>query len=145
MAYQHQVIHERGFSRLTTRNLQIRPVFLRDEQRMVGLLWLLCLALRVLTLTEHRLRTALADRHEELVGLHPARRTETTARPTTERVIAAFSSITLTIIRSGGECYHHVTPLNTTQRHILALLQLPADLYERLAQRSSNLVLYLRE
>ncbi len=112
---------------------------------MVGLLWLLCLALRVLTLTAHRLRTALADRHEELVGLNPASRTETTARPTTERVIAAFSSITLPMIQTAGECYHHVTPLSTMQRHILALLQLPADLYERLAQRSPNLVLHLRE
>lgn len=145
VAYHHQVIHERGFSRLKTRNLQIRPVFLRDEPRIAGLLWLLCLALRVLTLTEHRLRTALADRHEALIGLNPASCTQTTSRPTTERVIAAFSSITLTSIRTGGERYHHVTPLNTTQRHILALLQLPADLYERLAQRSSNLVLHLRE
>jgi hypothetical protein len=33
---------------------------------MAGLLWLLCLALRVLTLTEYRVRTALADRGEEL-------------------------------------------------------------------------------
>lgn len=145
VAYHHHVIHERGFSRLKTRNLQIRPVFLRDEPRIVGLLWLWCLAVRVLTLTEHRLRTALADRHEELVGLNPASRTETTSRPTTERVIAAFSSMTLTMIRTGGERDHHVTPLNTTQRHLLALLQLPADLYERLAQRSSNLVLHLRE
>lgn len=144
-AYHHQVILERGFSRLKTRNLQIRPVFLRDELRIAGLLWLLCLALRVLTLTEHRLRMALADRHEALGGLNPASRTETTSLPTTERVIAAFSSITLTMIQTGGECYHHVTPLNTTQYHILALLQLPADLYERLAQRSSNLVLHLRE
>jgi hypothetical protein len=145
VAYHHQVMHERGFSRLKTRNLQIRPVFLRDEQRIVGLLWLLCLALRVLTLTEHRLRIALADRHEALAGLNPASRTETTARPTTERVIAAFASITLTTLQTGGERYHHVTPLNTTQRHILALLQLPADLYERLAQRSANLVFHLRE
>jgi transposase len=145
VAYHHQVLHERGFSRLKTRNLQIRPVFLRDEQRIAGLLWLLCLALRVLTLTEHRLRTALADRHEKLAGLNPASRTEATSRPTTERVIAAFASITLTTIQTGGECYHHVTPLNTTQRQTLALLQLPVELYERLAQRSSNLVLHLRE
>jgi transposase len=51
-AYHQQPLLERSISRLKTRNLQIRPVYLRDEQRLAGLLWLLTLALRVLTLTE---------------------------------------------------------------------------------------------
>lgn len=143
--YHQQVIAERGFSRLKTRNLHIRPVYLRDETRIAGLLWLLCLALRVLTLTEYRLRTALAERGEALAGLNPASRAQTTAQPTTERVLAAFANVTLTTIRAAGECFHHVTPLNPTQCHVLALLELPADLYERLAQPASNLVLHLRE
>jgi hypothetical protein len=111
------------------------------------LLWLLCLALRVLTLTEYRLRTALAERGEALVGLNPASRTHSTARPTTERVLDAFSSITLTSIEVEGGYYHHTTPLNATQRHVLALLKLPDDLYERLARlpTNSNFVLHLRE
>jgi hypothetical protein len=92
-AYHQQVVQERGFSRLKTRHLHIRPVYLRDEKRIAGLLWLLCLALRVLTLTEYRLRTALAERGEELVGLNPASRTQSTALPTTERVLNAFTSI----------------------------------------------------
>ena len=146
-AYHQQVVQERGFSRLKTRHLHIRPVFLRDEERIAGLLWLLCLALRVLTLTEYRLRTALAQRGEELVGLNPASRTQSTARPTTERVLDAFSSITLTSIEVEGGRYRHVTPLDATQRHVLALLKLPEDLYERLARppTNSNFVLHLRE
>jgi transposase len=145
VAYHQQVIHERGFSRLKTRNLQIRPVFLRDEPRIAGLLWLLCLALRVLTLTEHRLRTALVTCNEALRGLNPASRTQTTQHPTTERVLAAFANITLTTIRTMEECHHHVTPLNTTQRQILHFLQLPADLYEYLTVPSLNLSFHLRE
>jgi len=47
--YRHQVRHERSFSRLKTRDRHIRPVFLRDEQRLVGLTWLLRLAVRGLT------------------------------------------------------------------------------------------------
>jgi transposase len=144
-SYHQQVIEERGFSRLKTRNLHIRPVYLRDETRIAGLLWLLCLALRVLTLTEYRLRTALAERGEALAGLNPASRAQTTAQPTTERVLAAFANVTLTTIRAAGKCFYHVTPLHPTQRHVLALLELPADLYERLAQPSLNLVLHLRE
>ncbi len=146
-ASHQQVVQERGFSRLKTRHLHIRPVYLRDEERIAGLLWLLCLALRVLTLTEYRLRTALAERGEEVMGLNPASRTQSTARPTTERVLAAFSSITLTSIEVEGGRYHHVTPLNATQRHVLVLLKLPDDLYERLASppTNSNFVLHLRE
>ena len=144
-SYHQQALEERGFSRLKTRNLRIRPVYLRDETRIAGLLWLLCLALRVLTLTEHRLRTALAARGEELAGLNPASRTQRTSRPTTERVLAIFTSITLTTIGTAGGLSHHVTPLNATQRHILALLELPDNLYEHLARPSTNFVLHLRE
>jgi transposase len=146
-AYHQQVVQERGFSRLKTRHLHIRPVYLRDEKRIAGLLWLLCLALRVLTLTEYRLRTALAERGEEVTGLNPASHTQSTARPTTERVLGAFTSITLTAIEFEGGHSQHVTPLNATQRHILALLKLPDDLYERLATppTNSNFLLHLRE
>jgi Transposase DDE domain len=144
-AYPQQAVQERGFSRLKTRHLHIRPVSLRDESRMAGLLWLLCLALRVLTLTEYRLRMTLAARGAELASRNPASRTQSTACPTTERVLDAFTPITLTTIEVAGGLYHHVTPLNMTQRHILALLKLPDDLYERLASPSTNFVLHLRE
>ena len=144
-SYHQQPVLERGISRLKTRNLQIRPIYLRDETRMAGLLWLLTLALRVLTLTESRLRTALAEREEEVVGLNPASRSQTTSRPTTERVIAAFANLTLTTLVREGECQRHVTPLNATQRHILILLKLPADLYDQVACSVPNLVPHLRE
>ena len=143
--YHQQPTLERGISRLKTRNLQLRPVYLRDESRIAGLLWLLTLALRVLTLTEYRLRTALAEHDEAVAGLNPASRTQTTRRPTTERVIAAFDNLTLTTLVSNGACQCHVTPLNATQRHILILLKLPADLYDRLAAPIPNLVHRLRE
>jgi hypothetical protein len=144
-AYQQQAIHERGFSRLKTRHLQIRPVYVRDEQRIAGLLWLLCLALRVLTLTEYRVRSALAERDEALAGLNPASRTQTTQRPTTERVIAAFTNITCTTMTAEGVSLRHVSPLNATQRYILVLLRLPAELYEGLERPSGNLIYHLRE
>lgn len=144
-AYRHQVIQERGFARLKTRNLRIRPVYLADERRIAGLTWLLCLALRVLTLTEYRLRTALQRRGEALAGLNPASRAQTTSRPTTERVVAAFQNITRTAIALPGTTLTHVTPLTPVQAHILALLDLPADLYDRLAAPAPQPLAHLRE
>jgi transposase len=136
--YRQQVIQERGFSRLKTRNLHIRPLYLTNRQRIVGLTWLLCLALRVLTLTEYRLRTALAHRHERLAGLNPASRSQTTQRPTTERVIAAFQNLTLTLLTTPDRTAQHVTPLTATQRHVLALLGLDPSLYATLLLPAAN-------
>lgn len=142
--YRHQVLHERSFSRFKTRHLNIRPVFLRDEQRLVGLSWLLCLALRVLTLTEFRLRAALQDRHETLVGLNPAVRSQATLQPTTERILQVFNNVTLTLVQMEAQLIRHVTGLSQLQQHVLALLNLPADLYSRLADHSTQPLLYLR-
>ncbi len=144
-AYRHQVIHERGFARLKTRNLHIRPVYLSDEGRIAALTWLLCLALRVLTLTEYRLRTALHQRGETLAGLNPASRTQATSRPTTERVIQVFQNITRTCVTAPDQVLHHVPPLTPTQEHILSLLALPRDLYARLAAPSPQPLIHLRE
>ena len=143
--YRHQVLHERSFSRFKTRDLNIRPVFLRDEQRLVGLTWLLCLALRVLTLTEFRLRVALQARHETLVGMYPAVRSQATTRPTTERVLQVFNTLTLTLVKLEATLIRHVTELSDTQRHVLALLNLPSDLYSRLADNLCKPLLCLRE
>jgi transposase len=136
--YHQQPIHERSFSRLKTRNLHLRPVFLRNEQRIAGLVWLLCLALQVLTLTEQRLRARLQERGEELAGLNPASRTQRTTRPTSERVLAVFRNLTVTVVRGDGWQQHHVSSLNDTQQQILALLDLPSDLYARLAYPPGN-------
>jgi hypothetical protein len=144
-AYRQQAIHERGFARLKTRNLHIRPVYLSDERRIAGLTWLLCLALRVLTLTEYRLRTALARRGETLAGLNPASRAQATTSPTTERVIAAFQNLTRTTVALPQAVHHHVTPLSALQTHVLALLDLPTDLYTRLASPAPKPLLHLRE
>jgi len=132
--YRHQVFHERTFSRLKTRYLNIRPVYLRDEHRIIGLTWLLCLALRVLTLTEFRLRMALEQHQEPLVGLNPAVPSQGTTRPTTERVLQAFHNVTFTSINVGTSLQRFVTDLSDTQCRILTLLHLPGDLYSRLAE-----------
>lgn len=143
--YHQQPVHERSFSRLKTRNLHLRPVYLRDETRIAGLIWLLCLALRVLTLTEQRLRTALQEQGKELTGLNPASRTQTTVLPTTERVIAAFCNLTVTHVHGEGWEQRHISSLNRTQQQILDLLALPPDLYARLGAPLANLALQMRE
>ena len=71
-------------------------------QRIAGLGWLVTLALRVLPLVAYRARAPLAAEQAQVAGLHPARRPQTTARPTTERMSAAFDHLTLTTVRNGA-------------------------------------------
>jgi transposase len=145
LTYRRQPRLERGLSRLKSRNLHIRPVFLHDDQRICGLTWLLFLALRVIVLFEFRLRRELTRREEKIVGLNPASKTQATDQPTTERLLKAFGNITFSIVQQGEMTYHHVTPLTSIQEQILSLLNLPNDIYLRLAHSQPKPLFNLRE
>lgn len=125
---------ERSFSRLKGRPLGLRPVFVRRDDHLVGLVRLLSLALRVLTLTEFQVRQVLQNQQEVLSGLYPGQPTRTTDRPTTERLLRAFKGITLSIIDLPGQHIRHVTPLSYLQNRILQLLRFSDSIYTELAQ-----------
>lgn len=123
---------ERDFRRLKGHPLGLPPLYVQREDHAQGLVRLLTLGLRVLTLVEHVVRDALADADETLAGLYPANPKRETARPTTERLLQAFKELTLTIVRLPEQVICHLTPLTDLQRRILALLQLPVSLYDDL-------------
>lgn len=143
--YRRQPLLERSISRLKSRNLHIRPVFLHDQQRIVGLTWLLLLALRIIVLTEFRVRRELAQRDEALVGLKVGSPSVATSRPTTERILNAFGDITWSIIAFDDTQQHHLTPLTDTQTHILDLLNLSTDIYLSLTYDLPKPLFNLRE
>lgn len=124
---------ERNFSRLKGRPLGLRPVFLHREDHLQGLVRLLSLALRLLTLTEFVARRSLAADGTALSGLYPGNPKQQTQRPTTERLLTAFDNITLSLIQLPGQRIVHVTPLTPLQCRILELLDLPPSIYSDLA------------
>ena len=143
--YRGQPQLERGMSRLKSRHLNIRPVYLQDEQRIVGLTWLLVLALRFIVLMEFRARRDLATNDESIRGLKAGNKNTATKRPTTEKMLKAFEGVTWSIITIEDTQHLHVTPLTDTQRHILRLLGLSTNIYERLAAPAPKPLLNLRE
>jgi transposase len=143
--YRRQPRLERGISRLKSRNLHIRPVYLQNQQRIVGLTWVLVLALRIIVLLEYRVRRELKNRDEMIVGLKPGSKTVATQKPTTERMLKVFTNITWSTVTLDGIQHHHVTSLTDTQRHILQLLNLSTDVYERLMFDNPKPLLNLRE
>lgn len=136
LAYRNQYLVERGCGRLKGRPLSITPMYLQRDDHATGLIRLLSIALRILTLFEFLVRRRLAQEGEELAGIYKGNPTRSTARPSTELMLEAFEYITLTIIHETHRVLRHLTPLNPTQQRILELLDIPPDVYTRLASES---------
>lgn len=136
LTYRDEWLIERGFHRLKGAPLSLDPLFVQRDDQVIGLTNLLSLALRLLTLVEFQVRQTLQRQQEQLVGLHRENPRKTTATPTTERLLQAFSNITLTIIHFPDRLVRHVTPLTPLQVRILELLSLSPDIYCSLAANS---------
>jgi transposase len=136
LAYRSQYLVESDISRLKGHPLSLTPMYLQRDEHVIGLIRLLSLALRVLTLVEFVVRQRLAAAGTVLAGLYASNPKQATARPTTERLLKSFEGLTLTIIREGRRRRYHLTPLSRMQRRILALLTFPVDIYMRLCPDS---------
>jgi transposase len=131
-AYRGAPTIERDFRRLKGKPLGIRPLYVQRDDHAKGMVRLLSLALRVLTLMEHVVREKLEQAGESLTGLYAGLPTRETTRPTTERLLRAFKEITLTVVHMPDQRIQHITPLNALQRRILNLLDLPPSVYQEL-------------
>ena len=125
--YRDQWQLEHGFHRFKRGQLPALPIYLANEDRIIGLMFLLTIALRCFTLIEFQVRRELQTQPDEIAGLYAGNPKRKTQRPTTERLLKAFENIRL---------YHHrdgtceITPLNDLQRRILQLMKLPDSIYE---------------
>jgi transposase len=128
-AYRAEYVIERGFGRLKGRPLSLTPLYLDRDDHVTGLIRLLSLALRVLTLLEHGVRQRLIQEQRPLAGLYAGNPTRATAQPTAERLLAAFKEITLTVAHLPQGVLRHLTALTPLQRDIVALLDLSPDTY----------------
>jgi transposase len=129
----HEYRIERIFHRLKSR-VHIAPLFVKLNDQIEGLTYLLTLGVRVLTVMEFTLRQSLQNDHAKLPGLHPENKTKMTDTPTAERILKAFADVSLTIIKkaAGEEILRRLTPLSGLQEDILQRLGLGASLYGQL-------------
>src|SRR5881397_3642221 len=123
LCYRHEYRVERVFNRLKSR-LHIAPLFVKLNDHIEGLTYLLTLGVRVLTVTEFVLRRSLEQDQASLPGLHPENKHKVTDKPTAERILKAFSDVSLTIIKNaaGEEILRRLTPLSGLQEDILQRL-----------------------
>jgi transposase len=136
LAYRNASRIERDMGRLKGRPLSLTPMSLERDDQATGVIRLLSIGLRVLTLLECVVRQDLAAERTTLAGLDAGNPKRSTARPTAERLLEAFQGLTLTIIQEGGRQRCHLTPLSCLHQRILALLNFPVDIYTRLCDDS---------
>jgi transposase len=124
---------ERLCHRLKSR-VHIAPLFVKLNDHIEGLTYLLTLGGRVLTVMEFVLRRSLQTDQTTLPGLHPENKTRTTDKPTAERILQALADISLTISKNatGAVILRRLTPLSGFQEAILQRLGLGASLYRQL-------------
>jgi transposase len=132
LAYREEYLVERGFGRLKGKPLSLAPMYLQSDQRATGLVRLLSIGLRILTLLEHRARQQLADLKQKLPGLYAGNPKRATDRPTAEAMLQAFKGIFLSVVTLGEQALYHVTPLSDVQTKILSLLDFSVDIYTQL-------------
>src|SRR2546426_6973617 len=133
LCYRHEYRVERIFNRLKSR-VHIAPLFVKLNDQIEGLTYLLTLGVRVLTVMEFVLRRSLQIDQTTLPGLHLENKTKMTDKPTAERVLKAFADVSLTIIKNaaGEEILRRLTSLSGLQEDILQRLGLGPSLYRQL-------------
>jgi transposase len=133
LCYRHEYRVERIFNRLKSR-VHIAPLFVKLNEQIEGLTYLLTLGGRVLTVTEFVLRRSLEQDQVGLPGLHPENKRKRTDKPTAERILRAFSGLSLTIVKNtaGEDMLRRLTPLSELQEAILQRLGLGVTLYRQL-------------
>lgn len=125
--YRDQWQLEHGFHRFKQGQLPALPIFLANEDRIIGLMFLLTIALRCFTLIEFQVRRSLQTLQTHLVGLYAGNPKRKTERPSAEQLLKAFVGMTLYHHRDGTS---EITPLNNLQRRILVLMTIPETIYQ---------------
>jgi transposase len=122
---------ERGFHRFKDGALPVLPLFVRIDERIKGLVFVLFMCLQVLTLIDFVARRELEKKGEKLAGLVPGNPKMATARPTAERLLEAFKGLHLFIEKRGDVVVGYlVEKLSPLQEKILNLLQIPKEIYD---------------
>jgi transposase len=136
--YRGQNRLENNYARLKGQPLGLTPMYLQHESRIMGLVLLLSIALRLLSVLEWSLRKKLQEKGQALTGLYPGQPGRVAKNPSAELLLAAFKGIHLTILLVAGQLVAHITALSALQQRLLKLWDLPADLYLRLTLHFSE-------
>lgn len=93
VTYREQFTEERAFGHYKGKPLSLSPMYLEKDDHATGLVRLLSLGLRILSLLEYSVRKPLALHNDSLAGLYAGNPKRSTNSPTAEKLLAAFKDI----------------------------------------------------
>jgi transposase len=137
LAYREEYIIERNFGRLKGQPLSLTPMYLLRYYHATGLVRLLTIGLRVLTLLEFVVQRQLSEAQTDIAGLYAGNPKRRTKRPTAEALLRSFRYIDLIGIKGIDGTSYHLTPLTALQQHILELLDFSPAIYTQLMESLS--------
>jgi transposase len=114
--------------------LAVAPMFLKNPERIAGLLFIVILAVTLLALMERQVRKNLKGK--PLQGLYPEGRV--TRNPTAARVLRKFRRLTVVIVKKAGQSHRRLCELTKLQHRLLHLLGLSANDLRTFKRRCIN-------
>ena len=109
-------------------------MYLQRDDHATGLIRLLTIGLRVLTLLEFVVRSKLFETETDLAGLYAGNPKRKTSHPTAEALLGAFGYIDLICLKEIEGISYYLTPLTTLQQYILELLGFSSVIYTQLVE-----------
>ena len=111
--------------------LAVAPMFLKNPERIAGLLCILMWALMVMALMERQVRRRLKGK--PMYGLYPENRPS--PAPTGPAILDGFESLCIVIIMDHGTTSRRLAQPTETQRSLLRLLGIPPDTLRNFKRR----------
>jgi transposase len=147
LIYRQEYIIERRFDCLKNKPLNLTPLYLQKDNRIEGLINVLLLALRIISLIEFKVADSLEKNGKELSGLYAGNPKHKTTKPTAMLILRAFLGIYIVVTPNLQESkmIFNVTNLAPLQKKLLRLLDLPETVYTNFKQivdfKHNNMIL----
>lgn len=136
LKYRHQSNIEGRFDDLRNKVAHLVPIFLQKDERILGLVNLLLLALKVCAVLEYKIAQALNKKDEELDRVYPGNPKRGTKTPSANRIFNAFSGIAIALVFNNYKLeYAMMTKLEPVQNKILKLLDMDTGIYNQLVEK----------
>ena len=127
--YRDEYKIEHKFDELLNRITALMPVYLGIPARIKGLIRLLLLALKYVSLIQYQVRAELKTTKQTVKELYPGNPGRATDKPTTNMILKAFNHIHLTVVSIEDKIHVKISDLKPIQLKILELLKIPPEIY----------------
>lgn len=127
--YRDEYKIEHKFDELLNKITALMPVYLGIPARIKGLIRLLLLVLKYVSLIQYQVRTELKTTKQTVKELYPGNPGRATDKPTTNMILKAFNHIHLTVVSIEDKIHVKIADLKPIQLKILELLKIPPEIY----------------